>query len=160
MRDVLVEHIIKHSLRISIERIAPSATPAVVITNSLSGSQRKPVSSVRDHDLIGVAVSKHQLVGLSAQSTCDPRHGVLHADHIGVDASVNSNLFDVMTSAETSPLASATGVRSVIAGPLNMRVQAFIDLGCGFPEVAKGCSLATPGVHPIRSVAPAGVHLG
>ena len=159
-RHVLVEHVVEHGLRIAVERIAPTATAAVVVVEPLPGRHRHPVGGVLHDERVVGLVADRQLVRLARLAAADARHRVLHPDDVRVDLRRHPDFLDVVAAAQAAPLPGAAGVGAVVALPLHVRVQALVDLGGRLPQVAERGVLRTPRIHALRRVAPAGVHLG
>src|SRR5262249_39183390 len=156
---VLVDDVVEHGPRIAVERIAPTASAAVVVHDPVARLHRHPLGGVLDAERVGAAVTDDHLVGRAVRAAADAGHRVLHTDDVGVDLRVDEDFLLVVAAADPAPLARAARVGAVIARPLDVRVEALVDLGGGLPQIAERRVERAPRVHALRRVAPTGVHL-
>src|SRR6202035_465618 len=151
---------IEHGAGGTIEWVAPASAAAVVKADAIARRHGDPVGGVGHHQFVVGPVAQRQLVRRALPAAGDAGHGVLHADHVGVHVRRHPYLFDVVAPATPPPLPCSAGIGAVVATPLDVRIEALVDLGCALPQIAEAGADGTPGVHALGCVAPAGVDFG
>src|SRR5262249_16037566 len=130
-RDVLVEHVVEHALRETVERIAPATPSAVVVLVALAGLVLDVPPLLAYLVARRAARTHHQPIRGAGTSASDTGHRIPLAHDVGVDRRRHQHLLAVEAAAVAAVLARTSAVGLIVAPEVPHGEDGLVDLAGG-----------------------------